>query len=329
LRADEYKQWESFVDDSPQGTICSKHVWLNSVCNKFNIVGCFRDDLLLGGICFEEATVAGLKIIRNPLLTPFIGIHFANNSGMNPNKRASLEKDILNQTLIFLENNYKRVVINNHYSIQDIRAFNWRDYQTIVRYTYIVDLKNIDVALEKIESRTKYEIRKCEKNNINVISSKETDTFYELLNTTYKRKGLKCPVSKNRIKNIFKTLKSISKCKMYFAFDSEENLLSAIFIIWDKDTAFYLMGANNPDFRKYGAANLLLKTAMEDLAKRGIKFFDLCGANNAGISLFKRGFGGELKVYYRTEKVVSFPLKIVQSGLNIFKILKEIVPFTK
>ena len=323
LQNREYEIWDKFVDESPQGTICSKTLWLYTVCKNFFIVGCFRENSLVAGICFEVVKIAGLKIIKNPLLTPFIGIHYAHNSGMNPNKQASLEKDLLNQILAFLEKDYKRIVINNHYSVRDIRIYNWRNYSSSVRYTYVVDLSDINKAIGKIESRTNYEIRKCEKNSILVDTSQDVGSFFNLVEMTYKRKGLESPVGKQHIEKIFTSLNSISKCKLYFAKDSAQNCLAAIFIIWDKNTAYYLMGANNPDFRKYGASNLLLKKAMEDLAEMGVTVFDLCGANDPGIALFKRGFGGELKAYYRNEKVNFFPLKIAQGGFNIFNFIKR------
>lgn len=287
------------------------------------MVGCFRSQELVGGICFEEHKIAGMAVVRNPVLTPFLGIHYNDNSSMNQNKKTSLQRDILSRVLKFLEKRYKRIAINNHYSVSDIRVFNWRNYSSTTRYTFIVDLSDPQRAFERIESRTRYDIRKCEKNGVRVFSNDDIETFHQLHESTYKRQGIRCPVNLEQTKQIYDNLNTKSQCKMYFAKEPNGNIVSTIFIIWEGKTAYYLMGANHPDYKNLGAANLLLKTAMEDLVESGAKTFDLCGANNPGIAMFKRGFGGDLKVYYRVEKMNSILFAAAGSGLDFINYFKR------
>lgn len=305
--------WNQFVDHSPQGSICSKTFWLDVVADNHKIVGCFKNDDLVGGIAFEERKVGGFDMLFNPKFTQFLGILYSDNSSMNPAKRESLEKTMLADILDFLESRYKRIAINNHYSIKDIRLYNWRNYRAVVRYSYLVDLSNIDEAFEQFESRNKYDIRKALKQNIKAIPANDVKRFHELHDLTFKRQGLKNPLTYSQTEKIYSALSNLNKCKLYFSRDEHSNFMSTAFIIWDNQTAYYLMGANHPEFRSAASGGLVLWTAMKELAEMGIKEFDLYGANTESIALYKRGFGGQLIPYYRVTKSNSLLFRAIDS----------------
>lgn len=317
---EEYSDWDQFANHSPQGTLFSKSFWLESVSDSFKIVGCFRGQELIGGIAFEEQTFLGMKLLRNPLLTQFIGFHFLENAKMNQFKRASLERDIIQEILDFLEPKYKRMALNNHYSINDIRPFIWRNYSPVVRYSFLIDLTSSDDLLKQMEQRTRYDIKKSQKKCTQISTEDNLSAFHNLHEMTYKRQGLKCPVPEPRLKKIYQNLKNLDKCRIYFAKDADKTVLSTAFIAWNGDVAYYLMGAVNHEMRDQGSANLLLWKAMMDLKEMGVRYFDLYGANTPSIALFKRGFGGKLKTYYRVERINSSLMRFL---LNMIESIKH------
>jgi hypothetical protein len=319
LATQEYSDWDQFTDHSPQGTLFSKSYWLESVSDSFRIVGCFRDQELIGGIAFEEQKLSGMKFLRNPQLTQFIGFHFLDNSKMNHFRKESLERDIILDTLDFLEPKYKRIAINNHYSINDIRMFTWRNYNPVVRYSFLINLSSRDDLLKEMEQRTRYNIKKSEKKGIQIISEDNLSNFHNLHEMTYKRQGLKCPVSESWLKKIYQNLKSLNKCRIYFARDAAGTILSTAFIVWDGEIAYYLMGAVNYEMRDQGSANLLLWKVMMDLKEMSVRCFDLYGANTPSIALFKRGFGGKLRAYYRVRKINSSLMNLLFNVVESIK----------
>lgn len=71
---------------------------------------------------------------------------------------------------------------------------------------------------------------------------------------------------------------------------------AGIFVVRHGDTATYLIGWTGADGRRLRATHLLLWQAMEALASDGVRRFDLGGINPEkapGVTLFKRGFGGQ------------------------------------
>jgi hypothetical protein len=71
--------------------------------------------------------------------------------------------------------------------------------------------------------------------------------------------------------------------------------LAGIFVVRHGDSATYLIGWTGAEGRRLGATHLLLWRAMEALAAKGVRWFDLGGINPetaAGVTMFKRGLGG-------------------------------------
>ncbi len=72
--------------------------------------------------------------------------------------------------------------------------------------------------------------------------------------------------------------------------------LAGILVVRHGDTATYLIGWTGAEGRRLRATHLLLWRAMEILSAEGVRRLDLGGINPeaaAGVTLFKRGFGGE------------------------------------
>ena len=75
-----------------------------------------------------------------------------------------------------------------------------------------------------------------------------------------------------------------------------EERIAGILAVRHGDTATYLIGWTGAEGRRLQATHLLLWRAMEILSAEGVRRLDLGGINPeaaAGVTLFKRGFGGE------------------------------------
>jgi len=146
------------------------------------------------------------------------------------------------------------------------------------KFTYIVDISDLNIAWQKLEKRTRGAIKSCQE------SVYKTDDIY---NFDYLHQ-LTRPDRKITSQFIYDTYKDLwPNCQIY----STRN--ASALISWDKDRAYYLLAAR--DKKKTASKNApskILWTAFEDLNKMGIKEIDLCGANKENIAFFKRGFGG-------------------------------------
>lgn len=95
--------------------------------------------------------------------------------------------------------------------------------------------------------------------------------------------------------HLMKTARKRNEGLVLIAHKGEERL-AGILVVRHGDTATYLIGWTGAEGRRLQATHLLLWRAMEILSAEGARRLDLGGINPeaaAGVTLFKRGFGGE------------------------------------
>lgn len=184
--------------------------------------------------------------------------------------------------------------------------------------TYQLDItKSEEELLSNMRKATRYEIRKAEKLGINVTSSKNESNikkFYELqLNTAKRQKFV--PFSYDFFNQQFKTFFE-NDLALIFTATFEDKVLAQAFIIFYNSEAVYHYGVSTEDGRKYPGAYLLQWEAIKEAKKRGIKKYNFWGVapientshRFSGVSLFKRGFGGEdVQYLHAHDLIISYP----------------------
>ena len=208
LQESEYDQWDTFVESSPQGTIFCTSTLIKIFQAPFKLYGCHRGDELIGGLPIIERRG---KYISGGLLmpvTPFQGVILRDTPGMKYANAISFQNEVTSRFIETLEQAYRDTEIANHFSFIDIRPFIWAGYRQSVRYTYIVDLANMDKLWGEMEKDTRYEINKARKNGITVIKQDDIAEFDKLYGLTFKRKGLKRTVSTRFMFRLHNALKS-------------------------------------------------------------------------------------------------------------------------
>jgi hypothetical protein len=278
----QYEQWDRFVELSPQGSVFATARWMKLFDKPFKILGVFREYQLVGGLPFFERDISDVTYFDsggvNTPLTPFQGVLLQNLSNARPHTINSLEHEVIETLLKYLEGKYDRIVITNNYNLRDMRPFIWNGYQSEIKYTYLID----EPLLENLEPDTRYEINRASK--INYVREGTCAEFDLLYTETFKRKGMERPVSSQIIHSI---------CDNFNPSIYIDNLLSAsVFIIHDTKRWYYILGASDGK----GASSMVLWSVLQG------KSVDMVGANSETIARFKRGFGGKLVSYYGVKK---------------------------
>ncbi len=156
--------------------------------------------------------------------------------------------------------------------------------------------------LSEMRKTTRYEVKQAQKLGIRIINSKnpdDIDEFYKLQKETAKRQGF-VEFDKRFLKEQFKVFVKDGQAVLYTAFLDNKKLAQA-FIIFYGEEADYHYGASTLDGRKYPGAYLLQWAAIREAKKRKMKRYNLWGVAPEGeinhrfhgVSIFKRGFGGE------------------------------------
>ena len=89
--------------------------------------------------------------------------------------------------------------------------------------------------------------------------------------------------------------------KTWYALDSKDNIHAAILVVFDSESAHYLISTIDPDFRNSGSATLLIKKAIEYVSKHTSRF-NFEGSMNCEIENSFRKFGAVQTQYFNISK---------------------------
>ena len=292
-----------------EGVIFNRLSWLKIFNNKVQIYGIYdKGNNLIGGFYLYKQKKLGLTIYRNPPFTPTIG-PFLQIKAKNPVVIMNKWKEILSLMADFFEKlSYSVISISLNKNIVDTQPFIWRKFKVIPGYTYIIDL-------EKSTQDIRKEMSIVRRNDINKALRDELIVKYNDNLEIVKSLVLKTFLRQNKKTNqhyLNKVLFEFANKNNSFSFVSFQNNkpIAVVFCVYDRSTAYYLLGGYDSKNSHHGAGALAMWEAIKFAKKLGIKYFDFEGSMVPQIERYFRGFGGQLTPYYRINKA-KLPLEIL------------------
>jgi len=180
--------------------------------------------------------------------------------------------------------------------------------------TWQLDLtQSEDLILSKMRKKTRYEIKQAEKKQISITTTQDPvaiDRFYDIQLQTAQRHGF-VPFSKNFLKEQFKVFVASDKAVLFEAYNQKELLAQAYIIFYGAEAAYHY-GTSTDAGRNLPGAYALQWAAIKEAKKRGITRYNFWGVTKPdqtkhrfyGVSIFKRGFGGEEVEYLHAQDLV-------------------------
>ncbi len=332
---DSEKDWENFMSKHPEGNFLQSWYWgefHKALGHKVYRTGFYIDNKLIGVmLSVVENAKRGkyLTIPAGPIIDwknkeqveIFItGIRDIANSEkcVFVRVRPQLESSNLSKK-IFSENGFVSAPMHLHAEL-----------------TLQLDItKPEEELLANMRKSTRYEIKKAQSLGIKVIATDdplELKDFYDLQVETSKRQGF-VPFSYKFLEEQFKIFSGRGKAFLYTA-KFENRVLAQAFVIFYGEEAAYHYGASTEEGRKYPGAYLIQWEAIKEAKRRGIKRYNFWGVapeeekNHRfyGVSVFKRGFGGEEVDYLHAQDLVinKFKYLINYSIENLRKRVRKV-----
>lgn len=195
----------------------------------------------------------------------------------------------------------------NQYSDETKRqGFVHRSNTSQPLHTLVLSLTPDENKLFSSIRKTTRSIIKNASSSVNIKIDKSLshwNEFADLLSETAQRqKIVQHPAS--YLKRQFIRFAKNDGAKLYIA-EMENKVVAGAIILYYRNRATYFHAASNVEARKTGAAHLLLWKAIADAKQRGSREFDFWGVapenepNHpwTGITVFKKGFGGDMVDY--------------------------------
>ena len=305
LSMSEYPLWDELVIKSPHGTTFHTSSWITKNAEIF-----LTKEILFG--CFiNENLVAGCQIysdkkyhlistgISNLPMTPYGGFVLSLPQNFMCRKLEKTHNNYISALNNELIKKFDYINIINSPELSDIRQFIWTGWKPSIYYAYHVNLNDHS---EKNLSRNILRFnRKAKKLGITVKKEFDPNLFFELYKTTFNRKLLNTPLSKNRLSKMMDMIIEKNMGEMWIAKTLHGEPAAAEIIIGDTKLAHRWSAASDSQFNHTGAAILLLTEIFYDLKKRGFQEINCMSANTPELTNFITAFNPRLKPYYGVE----------------------------
>jgi len=243
------------------------------------------------------------KWLSSPKLTQFLWPYIKYPKWQKYSTRLSYEKKILNEIIKQIP---KYDYFDQSFSsdITNWLPFYWKWYKQTTRYSYVID----DISIENLEKDFETDIRrrrrKANKCGVRVLESKDIKKFYELNKKTFIRQNIKIPYNFEFVNKLYNACLKNNSCKIYFAKDSDDNIIAGNLLVYDKNTVYYLMWGIDPNKKDLGGMDVVQFESIK-FALKNNKKFDFEGSMIENIERYFRSFGSIQKSYFRISKINS------------------------
>lgn len=252
-------------------------VWLYE-CDNFNVFFPF----------FKEKKLFFLLSRPMAPFMPYYGPYFISNKKISEIELKKVFTLLLKEISTFSE-----IYLFPHFSfsIKFLSEWNFKEKNMV---THILNLQKSDEELwDGLDYMRRKNIKKADKELRLVENEFDVELYFEWIKETYKRRGKKtlhnveyyinfCEKTIQQNAAIFNTL-----------YDKDNNPIAMSFCIKDKNTAYSILGANNPTIKNSAATTALLWKAILSAKNSGCKYFDFEGSNIDTIADYFRKFGSE------------------------------------
>lgn len=303
-RADRIKQYEGFCVKT-YIPIFSQPWWMDAICGDnwdvwlFNPGGCN----LLAAMPYYFEMRGKYRYITKALLTQINGIFFRYNPAAGQIAITELQERVINEACAFLDSMHLDVYEQQyHHTFNNWQPFFWNRYTNILRYTYVIEnTSNADSVFAQFSTKCRSAVRKGQRLT-SVSSDIDVDSFYAAHKKIYDKQGLPVPFSEKLWKKLHSACLAHNAGKMLCAYDPEGNLHSLMFIVWDTQSMYPLLGGYMPEFSSSQSYPALTYHSIQLAGEMGLKY-DFEGSMIQRIAHSFREYGGTPMPYYRIRKV--------------------------
>jgi len=303
LLPSEYKEWDLLVETAKPGTLFHTSGWLE-ICRdvlsrELKIYGCFRKEELVGGCPIFIKNLKGIMKVASSTcnMTDYCGPLIKEGASPKASKKVQETHEVFNALREFLcKQGFESIHLTFSPGIGDIRPFTWNGWDSSVRYTHYLNLKeDVDGNLSR---KIRRELKSAEEAGLKTRISNDPETYFRLLSMVYEKQNLELPVPKEFFERVFKLIQEKDVGYMFVTETPEGEAIASHLNLYGKGCTVTWSSALNPAFGRTGANSMLYYNEFLDLKSRNFDHMNVMAANIARFADFIMGFSPEVVPYY-------------------------------
>ena len=190
--------------------------------------------------------------------------------------------------------------------------FEQHGYSVSQRHTFVIPNLTEDEQslLQSIDSAQRRQIRKAERNGLTINEGTDIETFVHFHTMCLRIRNRENHNLQSVERFLIQEALRRGQGALLYAKDLNGEPLAALFLVWDKTCAYYLIPAYDYQQKNSGASSYLVWQAVLYAKKKGLLCFDFEGGNDASIGRFYRQFGSSEQSYPLIEKTSSWIIRL-------------------
>jgi len=229
---------------------------------------------------------------------------------IHPHKWLSLSTNVYFKIFEKLIKEFGYIENQLHYSLTDVRAFNWWNYnlekkfEVLPRYSAIIEdlkKKSIEKIIQEFRNNRKREIKKfSEKFKIKIVDDinfNDISKFYVSIIENQKEK-----ITDQTIENLYNIYKSVKNFGSMIVLKNLKNdeIASFSLLLNDLKTSNLVLNISNIKYIKYGSGSTLITETIKNIRTK-FDVFDFNGANSPNRGDDKHSYGSIYKLYFHVK----------------------------
>lgn len=294
--------------------------WLDALAgvNAWDVAIAEKGGSIVGVMPYVRQTKMTFTSLAQPKLTQFLGPWILKKNAADQ-VNVSYYRRIMDE-LIGMLPSCDRYLQCWSPKIIDWMPFYWAGYSQTTKYSYFIRNNLSDKQLwSGLKSNVRGDIKKAkDRYKLEVIDDVDFEVFLKLHNMVFTRQSKSVPYSVDLLLRLEMACIENSARKIFGAIDGNGVVHAVVYVVWDANTTYYLMGGSDPHLRGSGAVSLCLFEAIRFSLREG-RDFDFEGSMIEPIEKHFRAFGSVQRPYYRVSKTYSLWLRVGLGLLSIFR----------
>lgn len=295
LKNEEYAR---FADK--HGSVFHSPAWLNLYTPRLCVFGIYDKSSALAGIfILSKKRKFGMTFYSDPPFMPDCRLVYLNPS-TNVSERLSRDKAIMQCFAEFLDSMKNAVIrVSLPHAYTDTMPFLWRKFKVIPFFTYRISLQNTVDFFDAMSPKLRNNIRSAAKAGLVCVKRDRPVDYFPLFREVFLKKKL--AVDLQLTERILQNGQGAYN-SMVVAATINDNTAAASFCVYDRKTAWYLLGGSSDTHKHEGAGACTLTEMMRMLKETGVEYFDFEGSVIPEVEKYFRSFGPQLTPYFTVNK---------------------------
>jgi Acetyltransferase (GNAT) domain len=279
-------------------TIFHEQWWLDiATGGRYEVVEVGNNGRRVGWLPYFMRNKFGLTFSLPPRMTPFLGP--AVDGGEGDADTQAYNRAIITRELIAKLPSAAIYHYKCDRNVTDVAAFQLERFATSVQFTQELRPQAEDILWKNMRKKKRSQIKRAQ-DLLTITTIEDPELFWSFYATNVKQRGLRNAYDQSEVVLCIEQC-LIRECgRVYAAWDKTDDLVAAIWCVWDSASVYYLMTSRSADAHD-GAVSLLLWQAIKEANHRGLTF-DFDGFSNNESVAFFAGFGGRLAPRYKATR---------------------------